>query len=121
MGTRHSVHVEAGMPTFVGILGVVALGLWARSYYAPVDVAPRDLGLNTIHASKAAITGTSTLAAPIPLPGVTGVDLAVEKLPGDWNGFRGPNRDNIGPPGSVVANGVDQIQTVWQVGLGEGY
>ena len=109
------------MPTLVGILGVVALCFWVRSYFAPIDVAPRDLGLNTSHPARSVSAQGSSAAASIVLPGSTGSRAAVANLPGDWSCFRGPGRDNVGPVGSVVSGSVDRIQTVWQVGLGEGY
>ncbi len=108
------------MPTLLGVIGMVALCLWGRSYFAPVDVAPRDLGVNSKHTARtAAITG-STSAALIPLPGVS-ANTPVPPMPGDWSCFRGPDRSNVAPPGAVVANTADGIQPAWQVGVGEGY
>ncbi|MDR3689707.1 MAG: PQQ-like beta-propeller repeat protein [Fimbriimonas sp.] len=121
MGTRLPVPVETGLPALIGVLGVAALCVWGRSYFSPVDVSPRDMGLNKSHLVRAASTNTSTSAVSIPLPGGLSASLAVPTMPGDWSGFRGPNRDNIGPTGSVVANSIDGVQPLWQVGVGEGY
>lgn len=118
MGTRRSVSIETGMPALVGVLGVAVLCLWVRSLAEPVNVSPRDLGLNQKAGSKKVGAVVSTLAAAIPLPNSGG---DVPKLPGDWSSFRGPNRDNVAPDGSIVADSIDKIQTVWQVQVGEGY
>jgi len=109
------------MPTLVGVLGVVALCLWARSYFSPVDVKPRDLGLTLSHPTKVASAAGSSSAVSIPLPANSGSSQAVPNLPGDWSCFRGPGRDNIGPPGSTIASSIEDVHPVWQVGVGEGY
>ena len=109
------------MPTLVGVLGLAALCLWGRSYLAPTDVGTRDLGLNTNHPSKRNVGSVSDSASVIPIPGTSTQTLAVPNLPGDWSSFRGPNRDNVGSADSVIANSVDHVLQVWQVGVGEGY
>lgn len=109
------------MPTLVGVIGIVVLCLWGRSYFSQIEVSPRDLGLNTSHSVKPVATATSSLATSVALPGVTSTDLSVPPMPGDWNSFRGPDRNNVAPNGTVVANRVEEIQPAWQVGVGEGY
>ncbi len=104
------------------------MAVWVRSYFAFHDVSPRPIGEEGPAPTSSAPKPESAPEAPRPqteAPASTAVPggAVVQDLPGDWPGFRGPNRDGIEPGGAPIATNWNQggIRLLWSIPVGEGY
>ncbi|HEY0865844.1 MAG TPA: PQQ-binding-like beta-propeller repeat protein [Fimbriimonas sp.] len=122
MGRNGPLWVELGLPSLAAVAGLGVLGVWVRSYYAPIVVAPRPLNVAKPTAAPTQEPPPRSLSPTSRQPAVQAtpaVALATE-VPGSWPSFRGPDRDNVAKD-AKMPGGIQDLKMLWEVPLGEGY
>lgn len=110
--------IEKGIPALWAAVGLAALSLWVRGFLAYPLPPERSFGLDRPIAAAVIAPPLRPASVAFYKPGTP-----VPSLPGDWPGFRGPDRANVSAESVPLARSwpAQGPRVLWSANLGEGY